>query len=177
MNVKCTYFTNSPVCKGRLPRGEKYNFSLNNFILNNKQVSKKSVTIYGHTPLRLHISGIRNFKELKITKELLEKMYNVKCYRIRLDNIFLSHKNYQNIDLNKIYYFVRKNYKKYYCVDYNVELSPSIYLKPKIKDYPTISLFRTASFQMMGSTCINKFLKSKKIIKMLISMFKNTNNV
>lgn len=59
--------------------------------------------------------------------------------------------------MNKIYTWIRKN--NYFHIDYNIELFAGMYWKPKKKHFPTILLFRTGSFTMMGA-------KDEKIVKL-----------
>ena len=167
MNVKCTFKTDSPVYKGNLSRGNKYNFSINNFILNNEQISSISVTIYGHSPLSLNVSGIQSLDEVNLVQELIEKLYDVKCLDVRVDNIFLSHKDYLNLDVSKIYYYLRDYIDCH--VDYNIELYPGMYIKSK--NYPTINLFRTGSFQILGAKSHEQIFEIKNFVNMLVSMF------
>lgn len=153
---------------GKLSKGSKYNFSIKNFIFNGEQIGNISVTIYGHSPLLLNISGIKSLDQVNIIKELIEKLYIVKCLDVRIDNVFVSHKNNLNLDVVKMYYFLRDD--PHFHVDYNIELFPGLYLRPKQKDYPTIVIFRTGSYQIMGKSMVY-IEDSIKFVKKLIIMF------
>lgn len=74
-------------------------------------------------------------EEVNIVRDLLEKLYYVKCLNVRIDNIFVSHKDDLNLDMPKMYYFLRDRYK---IIDYNVEIFNALYIKRK--GYPLISL-------------------------------------
>ena len=161
-NMKCTFFTNEVVYKENMAKSKKHNYKING----------KSITIYGHSPLMINITGIKSWSDMKTTKTMIEKEYQVKVLQIRVDNVFLSHKGRKNIDLNKIYYHVRDNLREKYFVDYNVELYPGMYLKPKLYGYPTIILFRTGSYQIMGGKSVDKIVESKHFVKELISKYR-----
>ena len=159
-NLKCTYFTNDTVYKKNIARG-------------NRQIIKlggKTITIYGHSQQMLNITGIKSWSDMKTTKMLIEKEYQVKVLYVRIDCAFFSHKGRINIDLNKIYYHVRDNLRENYFVDYNVELYPGMYIKRD--GYPTINLFRTGSYQIVGGKSIEKIMECKLFVKNLISEYR-----
>ena len=169
-NLKCTYFTDSPIYKGKLARGVKFNFKLSNFLFQNQQINTIVITIYGHSPLLLNVTGIERMEEVNIVRDLLEKLYYVKCLNVRIDNIFVSHKDDLNLDMSKMYYFLRDRYK---IIDYNVEIFNALYIKRK--GYPLISLFRTGSYQIMGGKTYEQIVDIKNFIKKLIAMFNKKN--
>ena len=47
-----------------------------------------------------------------------------------------------------------------------------MYLKPILAGYPTINLFRTGSYQIMGGKSIEKIMESKHFVKLLISKYR-----
>ena len=90
---------------------------------------------------------------------------------LRVDNIFYSHKDYLSIDLYKLYYYLREHYKDKFVIDYNVELFPGLYMKSKIKGFPTIILFQTGSYTIIGSKSIEMVKKYKKFIHKLYEIY------
>ena len=161
-NLKCTYFTNEKVYKDNIAMGKRHII----------KIEGKVITIYGHSQRMLNVTGIKSWSDMKATKMMIEKEYHVNVQQIRLDCVFFSHKGRTNIDLNKIYHHVRDNLREKYHVDYNVELYPGMYIKPKENGYPTINLFRTGSYQIMGGKSIEKIMESKLFVKDLISKYR-----
>ena len=127
------------------------------------------LTIYKHTPNLLNITGIKSFGHLVLTKEEMEKKFNKSISEMRIDNIFLSKKNHMNIDLNRIFDYL-KGHEKFYA-SYVHELFPGMHLKPKDKTFPTIGLFRTGSFTMMGSKNVDAICESEMFVNSLIERF------
>ena len=161
-NLKCTYFTNGTVYKENIAKGKRHII----------KIRGKCITIYGHSQSMLNVTGIKSWSDMKETKMMIEKEFQVKVLHIRLDCCFFSHKGRTNIDMSQIYYHVRDNLKEKYIIDYNVELYPGMYLKPKLIGYPTITLFRTGSYQMMGGKSLKKIMESKQFVKNLISEYR-----
>ena len=110
-NLKCTYFINEKVYKENIPNGERHIIKMGG----------KCMTIYGHTQLMLNVTGIKSWSDMKETKMMIEKEFQVKVLQIRLDCCFFSHKGTTSIDMSKIFYYVRDILKEKYIVD-NVEL-------------------------------------------------------
>ena len=65
---------------------------------------------------------------------------------------FSPKKMKKNINLNAIERYLKNN--EMFAVNYNQELFPGMRLLPKDKKYPTIGLFGSGSFTMIGSTGI-----------------------
>ena len=103
-------------------------------------------------------------KEIHTIQKYLEVAYNVKCSDVKVDNIFYSHKDCCNIDMNALYYHLRQHHKDNYVIDYNVELFPGLYMKSKIKGLPTLILFRTGSYTIMGCKSIEMLIKYKTFV-------------
>ena len=60
---------------------------------------------------------------------------------------------------------------KNHFFDYNIELLAGMYLQPKDKFYPTILLFRTGSYTLMGGKSFKCNHKSEHFVKDLIKKF------
>ena len=89
--------------------------------------------------------------------------------KVRLDNTFFSKKDYKIINMLSLYNHLKEN--KDYFVSYNIELFPGMYLHPKDKQYPTMILFRTGSYTMMGSKSIKVVYESELFLKTLIEKY------
>ena len=132
---------------------------------------KKNVTftIYKHTPHLLNITGVKSLTQLKNCKEEMEKHFGKIIKKERIDNLFFSKKDKKNIDLDQLSIYLH-GHKKYFA-SYTHELFPGMHLLPKDKSYPTIVLFRTGSFTLMGSRNLDAIVESESFVESLIDMF------
>ena len=153
-NIKCSLHSSKSIFEGKLHKNKKYTTSFGNATL----------IVYGHSPLLINITGLKSMKEIQILKKYLEVVYNVKCSDVKVDNIFYSHKDCCNIDMNALYYHLRQHHKDNYVIDYNIELFPGLYMKSKIKGLPTLILFRTGSYTIMGCKSIEMLIKYKTFV-------------
>ena len=153
-NIKCSLHSSKSIFEGKLHKNKKYTTSFGNATL----------IVYGHSPLLINITGLKSMKEIQILKKYLEVVYNVKCSDVKVDNIFYSHKDCCNIDMNALYYHLRQHHKDNYVIDYNVELFPGLYMKSKTKGLPTLILFRTGSYTIMGCKSIEMLIKYKTFV-------------
>ena len=160
-NIKCSLITNCSILEEKLQNHEKYKTCL----------GKATLIIYGHSPLLINLTGLQSMKEVESTRKYIEVVYNVKCSDLRVDNIFYSHKDCLNIDMRALYYYLSEHYKDTHLIAYNIELFPGIYMKSKIKGFPTIILFRTGSYTILGSKSIDEVSKYKKIIHELYKIY------
>ena len=160
-NIKCTVQSSHSIFEEKLKKNKKYKISFAN----------ANLIIYGHTPLLINLTGLKSMKEVETTRKYIEVVYNVKCSDLRVDNIFYSHKDCLNIDMNALYHYLREHYKEKFVIDYNIELFPGLYMKSKIKGLPTLILFRTGSYTILGSKSIDVVAKYKTFIFKLFNLF------
>ena len=126
-------------------------------------------TIYPHLRNLVNVTGIKSFQQLEKAKKIIESRLKQKVVNVRIDNTFFSKKNYENVDMVKVYKFMQNN--PLFHVDYNIELFAGMYLKPKTSDYPTILFFRTGSYTIMGAKTKDILLECQKFVNNLILMF------
>ena len=136
------------------------------------KIDNATFTIYKHTPTLLNVTGIKSLDELKKYKKILEKKYIQSAVKVRIDNTFFSKKNCKNIDLDKIYTHM-KNYRGYDVI-FNREIFPGMHMIPKPRTYPTILLFRTGSYTLMGGKSLDAIFESERFVKSLIEKFEKT---
>ena len=153
-NIKCSVHSSKSIFEGKLHKNKKYTTSFGNATL----------IVYGHSPLLINITGLKSMKEIHTIQKYLEVVYNVKCSDVKVDNIFYSHKDCCNIDMNALYYHLRQHHTDKYVIDYNIELFPGLYMKSKIKGLPTLILFRTGSYTIMGCKSIEMLIKYKTFV-------------
>ena len=139
--------------------------------LNNVYQKQNNVvyTIYPHFRDLVNVTGIKRFEQLEIAKKIIESKLKQKVVNIRIDNTFFSKKNYENVDMVKVYKFMQNN--PLFHVDYNIELFAGMYLKPKTSEYPTILFFRTGSYTMMGAKKKDILIECQIFVNNLILMF------
>ena len=130
-------------------------------------------TVYQHRKNLLNITGIKTKSEIDEQKVAMQKLLHQKVLKVRIDNIFFSQKNFDNLDMSLFYNYMKNN--SFFFVDYNIELFAGMYLHPKLSCYPTIVIFRTGSYQIMGGKSFKLSYKTEIFLKKLINMFrKNT---
>ena len=132
--------SNKSICEHKLMKTEKCTIPFGNV----------EITIYWHSPLLLNVTGSKSMQEVNRTQKFIEAAFNVQCKNLKIDNIFYSYKDYKNIDMSALYYHTRDKFKEKFVIDYNVELFPGLYMKTKFKGEPTLILFRTGSYTIMG---------------------------
>ena len=99
----------------------------------------------------------------------MEKLFKQDIISVKIDNIFYSKKDNKNIDMHLLYNYL-KGRKDFFC-SYNIELFAGMYLHPSDKKYPTILLFRTGSYSLMGSKYLKFILESENFVQDLIHRF------
>lgn len=153
-------FTDEAVVDG-LKRYQRHKFTMGN----------AKVFIFGHSPKVLNVAGLKCLEDIQTTRENIESHFDVKCTDVRIDNIFISHKDSKNLDMTKVYDYVRNKWAPIYLADYNIELFPGMFLKPKCKGWPTIILFRTGSYQIMGGKDVYSVLEAKSLVQTIVYNF------
>ena len=153
--------SNKSICEHKLMKTDKYTIPFGNV----------KITIYGHSPLLLNVTGSKSMQEVNRTQKFIETAFNVQCKNLKIDNIFFSYKDYKNIDMTELYYHVRDKFKEKFVIDYNVELFPGLYMKTKCKGEPTLILFRTGSYTIMGCKSINQVKDYRMFIINLLNHF------
>ena len=135
------------------------------------------IIIYGHSPCLLNVTGLKSSKEIKQLKIDLESKFKVDCFKIRIDNIFYSHKDTKVYSLYHLFYFLKGFCPKGYRVDYNVEIFPGMFLKSKFKTLPTLILFSTGSYSIIGAKSFYSAWRAKTFVNMLFSIASVLNHV
>ena len=126
-------------------------------------------TIYPRVQNLVNVTGIKRFEQLEIAKKIIESKLKRKVVKVRIDNTFYSQKNYENVDMVKVYKFMQNS--SLFHVDYNIELFAGMYLHPKTSEYPTILFFRTGSYTMMGAKKKDILIECQVFVNKLILMF------
>ena len=132
------------------------------------------ITIYGHSRKLVNVTGIKSFDQLKEAKELIEDKLKRRVIKVRIDNTFFSKKNYENVDMYKVYAFMQGN--RLFRVEYNIELFAGMYFHPKKSEYPTILFFRTGSYTMMGAKKKSILVECEHFVINLINKFNKKSN-
>jgi TATA-box binding protein (TBP) (component of TFIID and TFIIIB) len=139
----------------------------------NKQVIWKNgnftFTIYKHSQQLVNITGLKSAEEIEQQKSLIEELFQQKVKKVRIDNVFFSKKDYKNIDMPSLYNHLKEN--KDYFVSYNIEVFAGMYLHPKDKQYPTMIVFRTGSYTMMGGKSLKVVYESELFLNTLIEKY------
>ena len=132
------------------------------------KISDVSCTIYKHKRDRIHITGVKSMMVLHKYRKKVEEIYKLPVIEVRIDNMFYSKKDKRNVDLNKLYYYMRISEK--YFVNYNPELFCGMFLEPYKKGSATILLFRTGSYTFLGAKSVDDVNMSEFFLNSLINM-------
>ena len=130
---------------------------------------KLSFSIYKDAIKFINVTGLKSLREIEQQKSAMEDLFKQKIINVKIDNIFFSKKDDKNIDMLSLYNHL-KGVKNYFC-NYNIELFSGMYLHPLNKLYPTILLFRTGSYTLMGGKSLKNIYESENFVKDLIQMF------
>ena len=140
----------------------------------NKQIiwknEKLSFSIYKDATKFINVTGLKSLQEIEEQKLAMEELFKQKIVTVKIDNVFFSKKDNKNLDMCLLYNYLKEN-KNYFC-NYNIELFAGMYLHPTNKLYPTILLFRTGSYTLMGGKSLKYIHESEHFVKDLIQMFK-----
>lgn len=156
-------------------RNIKASFIFQNEVMNLKMKkyiwkhSNITFTIYKHSPKLINVTGIKSSNELEQQKRIIEEKFNQQVIKVRIDNTFFSKKNHKNLDMSSLYKSMQEN--EQYFVNYNIELFPAMFFHPRNKTYPTILLFRTGSYTLMGGKSFDAIKKSESFVKMLVQKY------
>ena len=55
------------------------------------------------------MTGMKSFYDIETYKKNLEKCFQQKVEHIRIDNTFFSRKQKKNIDLSRVYHYLKNN--------------------------------------------------------------------
>ena len=130
---------------------------------------KVTYTIYKHTPHILNVTGVKSIAQLINCRGNMEERFNKKIIQERVDNLFFSKKDNKNLDMDLLCHYLKGS--ELYYASYVHELFPGMHLLPNNKLYPTIVLFRTGSYTLMGSTDLECIFKSESFVESLIKKF------
>ena len=157
-NIKASFIFDQNLIEGKSGT-EKFIFKEQNV----------TYTIYKHTPHLLNVTGVKSIAQLMNCKSDMEERFNKKIIQERVDNLFFSKKDNKNLDMDQLHQYLKGN--ELYHASYVHELFPGMHLLPKNKLYPTIVLFRTGSFTLMGSKDLDCIFESESFVKRLIERF------
>lgn len=132
---------------------------------------KTTVTIYKHSKNTLHVTGIRSGHQWKeFVKYILIKLKQC-AIEYKVDNSMFSCKMKDNVNLKKIVETLSSQ-SPYFCV-YTSSIFPALFLKPKKdfkeKSFPTILIFRTGSFILLGGKEISTIREVAYFVKSLLN--------
>ena len=160
-NMKMSFFFQSPLFEKDKKTPSKTNFKRNTAIM----------TIYKHKPNLVNVTGIKSVEEVTTYRRLLEEEFKQPVIEERIDSMFFSHRDNIRIDLHQIYYWMREHNKDY-LVDFNEETFHGMYLKPRDRCFPTIILFRTGTYTLIGGKSLHLVYQSEDFVKDIVMKFR-----
>ena len=156
-NLKASFIFKKPIETSK---------KVNNFIIRHAPFT---FTIYLHSPCLVNVTGVKSLDQLTLAQEIVEGKLQQQVDHVRIDNTFYAQKNFANIDLNKVYAFMKNS--DTFFIDYHIELFAGMYFHPKKEHYPTILFFRTGSYTMMGGTEEDILKECELLVISLIKKF------
>ena len=135
------------------------------------QIDKAKLNIYLHSPKEINMTGVKSFKNIVKYKKILEQLFKKEVKSIKIDCFFYSHKSNDNLKIAELYERLKDN--KSYFIYYNPEIFCGIIIHPKINIYPTILLYRTGSYVMMGGRKLKQIYESEKFVLNIIDKVKH----
>ena len=159
-NIKCSFYFQKSLIEDRTSERQ--------IIF---KIDKIKVTIYAKCPTLLNATGLRSSKDIQYYKQLFEEKYGQKCKSVNIDNIFLSKKGFKNMEMSKMYKYLKEYYSDIYRVHYDIELFPAMFLYPKQDNLPTVLLFHTSTYQFIGRCNKDGLWQTKKHVEHLIDLF------
>ena len=105
-------------------------------------------TIHQHTKNVVHVTGVKSKRHLYFCAEYIKETFNVGIIKEKIDNQFFSHKSKKILSMRSIYHEISE--MENYCVLYEPELFTGMTIKHVNKAFPTIILFSTGSYSILG---------------------------
>ena len=157
----------------------KVSFIFDQAVVEGKKTKQKVIVrdngithiIYMHTPNLVNTTGIKQVSDIEKIKVDLESKYSALCTLCRIDSIFIQEKTKVRLDLNKVVQSCNIYSNIYHC-SYNVEIFNGLFLKPYSRQYPTVLLFPSGTFQLLAGKSFNHILETEKIVRQLIELAK-----
>ena len=126
-----------------------------------------TITIYCHTPTMINVTGLKQKGDIEKVKNAMEKRYMKKCLKYQINSIMLSHKDCKRIDMNEVIRNVKLLSNMFY-IDFVPELFTGMYLKPLDRSFPTVNIFYTGSFQLLGAKSFEKIDTTVHLVQKII---------
>lgn len=126
-----------------------------------------TITIYLHSPNHANVTGIREKDEIRRVIYQLEEKFAVKSTHHCIDSAMVSHKDNKRLKIDKIRKALQP-FSALYHMDYEPEIFSGIFLKPTHRQSPTINLFFTGSYQLLGGKTFDLIEKSIQIVQTVI---------
>ena len=130
-------------------------------------IKKWIITIYYHTPNHVNVTSIKSRDDIPKIITHLESKYGVKSVRHQIDCAMISHKDNIKIKMSEITNAL-KTISNIYHVEFEPEIFTGMFLKPINREYPTINIFYTGSYQLLGGKSFEKIDESIFIIESII---------
>lgn len=137
-----------------------------------QKICEWTITQYRHSPYHINITGIKSKDEIEKAIHHLEVKFSNTCVSYQIDSVMISHKDFKLIKMEDVAKHLKSVSDRFY-IDYHPELFTGMYLKPYDREFPTVNLFYTGSFQLLGGKSFKKIDYSVKMVKTLIEKCEN----
>ena len=134
------------------------------------QVNKMKLTIYSHSPKMVNCTGLTNIKNIIQYQKILEHIFRKKVLRSVIDCFFFSKKNYYNLKISDLINQLKHDTR--FFIFYNPEIFCGILIHSKLKELPTMMLYRTGSFVIMGGKTLDQIQECENFLLNIIDKVK-----
>jgi TATA-box binding protein (TBP) (component of TFIID and TFIIIB) len=149
-----------------LERVENFRETNCSYLIYNNVYNKCVITVYKHSMRRLHITGICNKSDLHTIFDFVREVLKNVILTGSIQNSLFSFKNV-NKNINFNFKNVMKFVNNIYNIKFNAEVFPAIFFRPILKfkkmGFPTILLFSSGSYVLIGG-CRMKYIKKAHIL-------------
>ena len=123
------------------------------------------VTIYKHTPTLVNVTKVRNYEELLKISFKIQKKFQTRIQKIRIDSIMMSRRVFGKRYAEKKYLNVLKKYRHIYRHEFFPELFHGSWFKAvQDRRAGSFNIFSTGSCCVMGVKAKKYIILIKKIL-------------
>lgn len=156
-----------------LKRVENFRETNCSYLVYTNLYNKCVITVYKHSMSRLHVTGICNKTDLHSIFYFVREVLKNVILSGSIQNSLFSFKNDEKIT-NFNFKNVLKNFENsIYNIKFNSEVFPAMFLRPaprfKKIGFPTILLFASGSFVIIGGKTMKYIKKAHTLAKKLLN--------
>lgn len=124
-------------------------------------------TIYNHSLRTLHCTGIKHIQVIPKIIAFIKYVLQNKALTSCIDNSMFTCKQRIHISLKEVIAKVKKYHNNIYYCTHSTEVFPALFIKPVLKNtgLPSVILFHTSSYVLIGGKSIEKVKRANTFVK------------